>query len=585
MFMVPIKETFKEVIQTNFVLVRDDLTIEDIFQDMVVEGKVVIAVDSNTNMVSGYLDISNLSEIIKKYDCAYKSVEIKDIMKKDFILVDHNYDLELFKSLMGSGLYIYIVMNRDKKVAGYITEDNIKRGDYQNLEEKVSTLSNILGQINEGISAIDKNGVVIFWNKFMEDRYNIPASKFVGRKMSDYLEDTISERVLRTREVMKDIYYLKKNEINDRDLYGFVQANPVFYNDEFMGVVCTEVDMTDATKLSHDLEITQDKIKYLENEVRSLSKSEFDQILGKSYPLENAKKVAKQVAKTNSSIMLNGESGTGKEVFARAIHKYSERTGTFIPVNCSAIPQELFESEFFGYSPGAFTGATKTGKSGIFELANGGTVFLDEIGDLPLNMQAKLLRVLQEKEVMRVGGRDIIKLNVRIICASNKDLKQMVKDDKFREDLFYRLNVVEIKLPPLRERSADVGILIYHFLEDQCRENNKPFMKISKEAFKILEKYRWKGNIRELKNTIENMVVLAQGYELGIDDIPEYIIEAVKKPESTIYPMDLNKAIEILEINKIKEALDEAKGNKTKAAKILNIPRSTLYYKIEQYKI
>ena len=161
----------------------------------------------------------------------------------------------------------------------------------------------------------------------------------------------------------------------------------------------------------------------------------------------------------------------------------------------------------------------------------------------------------------------------------------MVREEKFREDLFYRLNVVEIKLPPLRERNEDVGILIYHFLEEQCKENGKPFLKISKEAFKVLEKYRWKGNIRELKNTIENMVVLSSKPTLEVDDIPEYIIEAVKKPSNVVYPMDLNRAIEILEINKINEALEMSKGNKSKAAKILNIPRTTLYYKINQYNI
>lgn len=465
-----------------------------------------------------------------------------------------------------------------------MTEKNIKYNNYSTLEEKFVTLKYVTEQINEGIAAIDKNGVVILWNKFMEERYDIRASDMVGENMNDFLEDTIMERVLTTRESMNDFYYSKKIDDNT-DLYGFVQANPIYYNDEFVGVVCTEVDITDATKLSQELEVANDRLAYLEDEVKSLSKNEFDQILGKSYPFEKAKNIAKQVAKTNSSIMLNGESGTGKEVFARAIHKYSEREGTFIPVNCSAIPQELFESEFFGYAPGAFTGATKNGKSGIFELANNGTVFLDEIGDMPLNMQVKLLRVLQEREFMRVGGREMIKVDVRIISATNKDLKEMVREEKFREDLFYRLNVVEIKLPPLRERNEDVGILIYHFLEEQCKENGKPFLKISKEAFKVLEKYRWKGNIRELKNTIENMVVLSSKPTLEVDDIPEYIIEAVKKPSNVVYPMDLNRAIEILEINKINEALEMSKGNKSKAAKILNIPRTTLYYKINQYNI
>ncbi|PSJ31378.1 diguanylate cyclase [Peptostreptococcus russellii] len=584
MFGVPIKESFDNVIQKDFKIVKDYCTIGEVFEYMVTENKLIIVMDSLSNTIAGYLSILDMSEIIERYDFKYRDVEVKSVINRDFKLVRSDYDFSSFRDLLDNGAYVNIIIDKDDEIVGYMTEKNIKYNNYSTLEEKFVTLKYVTEQINEGIAAIDKNGVVILWNKFMEERYDIRASDMVGENMNDFLEDTIMERVLTTRESMNDFYYSKKIDDNT-DLYGFVQANPIYYNDEFVGVVCTEVDITDATKLSQELEVANDRLAYLEDEVKSLSKNEFDQILGKSYPFEKAKNIAKQVAKTNSSIMLNGESGTGKEVFARAIHKYSEREGTFIPVNCSAIPQELFESEFFGYAPGAFTGATKNGKSGIFELANNGTVFLDEIGDMPLNMQVKLLRVLQEREFMRVGGREMIKVDVRIISATNKDLKEMVREEKFREDLFYRLNVVEIKLPPLRERNEDVGILIYHFLEEQCKENGKPFLKISKEAFKVLEKYRWKGNIRELKNTIENMVVLSSKPTLEVDDIPEYIIEAVKKPSNVVYPMDLNRAIEILEINKINEALEMSKGNKSKAAKILNIPRTTLYYKINQYNI
>ncbi|WP_269310917.1 sigma 54-interacting transcriptional regulator [Peptostreptococcus equinus] len=464
-------------------------------------------------------------------------------------------------------------------------DSSTKRMKYDDLVRMYQTQKIIIQTMNQGLSAIDTEGRLIIWNKFMEDRYKISASEILGKKMSDFLVDTISERVLNTKVSISDIYYNKDFQEN-KNQYGVVQAYPVYQGKTFLGVVCTEVDIIDASKISKELEATQEKIKYLENEVRNLSGSYFDNILGNSYLLEKAKSMAKQVATTNSSIMIHGESGTGKEVFARAIHDYSQRQGTFIPVNCSAIPQELFESEFFGYEPGAFTGATRTGKAGIFELADGGTIFLDEIGELPHNMQAKLLRVLQEREFMRVGGSDIIKVNVRVISASNKNLKELVEEGKFRDDLFYRLNVVEINLPPLRERSDDVGILIYHFLNEQSAENNKSYLKINKDAFKILCRYKWKGNIRELKNTIENMVVLSTKEILEVDDIPEYIVDSVDMPnEPNIYPMDLNEAVEMLEKKKITEALKMSNNNKTKAAKILNIPRTTLYYKIEQLDI
>lgn len=584
MFGVPIKESVEDMIQKDVEFVEENFTMGDVFEYLIMENKLVIVQDCKGGNIVGYLSIYDIPRIMKEYKSNYKEVCVKDLMNTDFELINEYSEILSYDKLIENGSHMNIILDKNSNLEGYISSRYIKYTNYEKLEEKYTTLKYVTGQINEGISAIDKDGVVIFWNRFMEERYDILASDILGKKMSDYLEDTISGRVLLTKKDMND-FYRSKNVEDGTDLYGFVRASPVFYNEEFVGVVCTEVDITHVTKLSKKLELTQEKLAYLEGEVKSLSKNDFDEILGNSYALERSKQVAKKVAKSNSSIMLNGESGTGKEVFARAIHKYSERKGAFISVNCSAIPQELFESEFFGYAPGAFTGATKIGKSGIFELANNGTIFLDEIGDMPLNMQVKLLRVLQEKEFMRVGGNDIIKVNVRVIAATNKDIKQMVIDGKFREDLFYRLNVVEIKLSPLRERTGDIGILVYHFLKEQCKENNKPFLKISREALKILEKYYWKGNIRELKNTIENMVVLSSGDILEVEDIPEYIMEAISKPKNFEYPMDLNRAIEILEINKIKEALKTSKGNKSKASKILNIPRTTLYYKINQYNI
>lgn len=465
-----------------------------------------------------------------------------------------------------------------------IVNDDILDLNVDLLKNKFYSLLSITQQMNQGISMIDKNGVVILWNTFMENRYNIPAEEMLGRKMSDFLEDTISERVLNTKVAMNDVYYSQKYDFEEQELYGYVHASPVYYKEEFVGVICTEVDIIDASKLLKELEQTKEKIKYLENEVKSLSVNEFDQILGKNRKMVKAKNIAKQVARTNSSIMITGEGGTGKEVFARAIHKYSERKGTFVPVNCGAIPQELFESEFFGYAPGALSGGNKGGKIGIFELANGGTIFLDEIGELPLNLQVKLLRVLREKKIKRIGGKNEIDINVRVVSATDNDLMRMVEEGRFRDDLYYNLNIVEIFLPSLRERKEDIGLLIYYFLEEQCKENNKPFLKISKDAFKVLEKYEWKGNIRELKSTVENMVVLCSKKTLDIDDIPEYILDSVNKNKTLeIYPMDLNEAIKRLEIKKIMEALEISKGNKSKAAKILNIPRTTLYYKMETY--
>lgn len=223
---------------------------------------------------------------------------------------------------------------------------------------------------------------------------------------------------------------------------------------------------------------------------------------------------------------------------------------------------------------------------GIFELAKDGTLFLDEIADMPLNMQAKLLRVLQEREIRRIGGEDTVKVNARIISATNKNLKELVLKEKFREDLYYRLNVVEINVPPLRERKDDIPLLIHNFIEILCKENKKSILNISKDAINLLQNYTWKGNIRELRNTIENLVVLTNDSNITPKDLPDYIIKSVENNvDEEIYPLDLAKATQRIETLNILKALKISNGNKAQAAKILNIPRTTLYYKIDRYKI
>jgi len=299
--------------------------------------------------------------------------------------------------------------------------------------------------------------------------------------------------------------------------------------------------------------------------------------------------MSKQIAQTNAAVLITGESGTGKEVFARAIHEYSGAEGYFVPVNSSAIPTELFESEFFGYEEGAFTGAKKGGKIGLFELASNGTIFLDEIGDLPLSMQAKLLRVLQEKRIQRVGGEKLIDINARIISATNRDLEKMVEEGKFREDLYYRLNVINIDIPPLRKRKEDIVLLFRHFLEDVCNENDMEVPKVDNKVIDILTRYDWEGNARELKNVVEHMTFLNRNNTITVDLIPSNIKEKLlegnmMRDRSTNF-LDLNKSLEELEISLIKKALEVTDGNKSKAATLLNIPRTTLHSKLNNYNI
>ena len=582
MFSIPEMKKVEDVMDLNFNTINENESVKIAVSEIIkANKKTLVALDDNGDM-SGIISITDIHNLGLNNE-GIEDVKIKDIMKKKVVSVEKGMPIDECRDLMiKENIGILPVVDDNGKITGILRQEHIRDYLYMQLEEYGITLKYIIGHIREGICAVNNEGVVILWNSFMEERYGIKSDDIVGRPISDFLEDTICERVLRRRIGISDVYSTYKKQ----DMYGLVHANPIFFGGEFVGVVCTELDVTEARNLSFELEKTNEKLKYLQDEVKNLSNGVFEGILGKSDKIEKAKAIAKQIAKTSSSIFIWGESGTGKEVFSRAIHEQSGRKGAFVPVNCSAIPAELFESEFFGYESGAFTGANKKGKSGIFELAKDGTVFLDEIADLPLNMQAKLLRVLQEKEVRRVGGEKTIKINPRIISATNKDLEKMVKEEKFREDLYYRLNVVEIKIPPLRERKEDIGILLHYFLDEMCRENGKPRMTLSKEAYKILENYRWKGNIRELKNTVENMVVLSDSSIIEKDAIPSYIVESAKNStDDEDYPLDLTSAIEKLEIKNITKALEMSKGNKAKAAKILNIPRTTLYYKLDLYGI
>jgi transcriptional regulator with PAS, ATPase and Fis domain len=296
---------------------------------------------------------------------------------------------------------------------------------------------------------------------------------------------------------------------------------------------------------------------------------------------------AARVAQVDSTVLITGESGSGKEIVAKTIHKLSKRKdGPLIQINCGAIPENLLESELFGYEPGAFTGASKEGKLGMFELAENGTLFLDEIGELPLNLQVKLLRVLQEREIVRVGGIKPKKINVRIIAATNKDLEKMVEKGMFREDLYYRLNVVRIKIPPLRERKTDIPPLIQHFLRkfNEKYEMNK---KISPEVIERLIAYDWPGNVRELENLIERLVVIVIEDIIELKHLPDYLQASINSDHfqvsvSGIIP--LKKASEDLEKQLISKALQKY-GSTRKAAQILEVDQATIVRKAKKYNI
>ena len=312
----------------------------------------------------------------------------------------------------------------------------------------------------------------------------------------------------------------------------------------------------------------------------------FGEMVGRSRPMKTVYEMVEKVAETDSAVLVYGESGTGKELVARAIHRRSaRREGPFVKVNCGSLPRELVQSELFGHEKGAFTGAIRQ-KKGKFELAEGGTIFLDEIGDLPLEAQVNILRVLQTKEYDRVGGEETIHADVRVIAATHRVLREMVAEGAFREDLFYRLEVIPIRLVPLRDRKADIPDLVEHFLHKKCEEMNRPLKRLTDQAMAAMASYTWPGNVRELENVVERTLVLADGNVVDVNDLPldvEASRAEVSAEELEDSAIPLTRRLEDLERQLIEQALEQAGGVKTKAAEMLGIKTSAFYYKLDKY--
>ena len=313
-------------------------------------------------------------------------------------------------------------------------------------------------------------------------------------------------------------------------------------------------------------------------------RAEFKSIVGTSRAMEGVFSVVRKVADTEATVLITGESGTGKELVARAIHSGSSRRGApFVAVNCAAIPRDLLESELFGHVKGAFTGAVRD-KEGKFQLAEGGTIFLDEVGDLPVELQPKLLRVLQERVVEQVGGTVPQKIEVRVVAATNADLEKWIAEGKFREDLYYRLCVIPIKLPALRERPEDIPLLVRYF----CAKFGAEGVSFSKEALERLQGYAWPGNVRELENTVERLLIMREGDQIGADELPEKVSSggAASGSEGGVLRLPPEGySLEQLEMEAVLEALNRCDWNQTQAARFLRIPRHTLIYRMEKYNI
>lgn len=501
---------------------------------------------------------------------------------QDFLTVDCYTSVWQVRELMLKNKQEKAWVIQNSQVIGFLGENDIRNSFYSKIKEMFSLQAEILDNIHEAVCICDARGKVIYWNKSSENLYGVGRKDIIGKYVSNFFPQALTLTVL---EKKKPIINKRHEPVEGKSV--ILSTLPIFnQHNELIAVVSTDRDITEQVVLSQKLEYAEKSVEILKNTYSKeiAAKYSFPNIIGKSREIIHVMALAQKVAPTSTSVLITGESGTGKEVFAKAIHEASGRKGQFIAVNCTAIPENLLESELFGYVEGAFTSAVKKGKIGMFEIANNGTLFLDEIGDMPLSMQGKLLRVLQDGVIYKLGSEKPINTNTRIIAATNRNLKEAINTKQFREDLFYRLAVFQLELPPLRNRKEDIKDLIDLFISDVCLNENMEINAIDEKIYYILSSYDWPGNIRELRNVIQRMVVLSHRGNLTSSNIPKYILENIENHHG-YGQYDLEYKREKLEKALIKEVLELTGGNKQKAAEILKIKRTTLYYKLKQYNL
>ncbi len=452
-------------------------------------------------------------------------------------------------------------------------------------------LDAIIESSYDGMWITDGQGYTLHLNSAYEKLSGIKKEDVVGRHMQElvdegYFSDSVTLRVLEKKEPVTIMH----NIFNNKEKSVLITGNPIFdENKEIVRVVTNVRDLTELMALKEESELKDKLAAQYKEELDRLRSGQLklENFVVHSSQMQHIFDLAVRVGQVNTTVLITGESGVGKEGIANAIVQASERENDpFIKVNCGAIPENLLESELFGYERGAFTGADRRGKLGMFELANKGTIFLDEIAEMPTNLQVKLLRVLQDGQIMRIGGVSPISLDVRLLTATNRDLETLVREGSFREDLYYRLNVVPIHVPPLRERKEDIPALINFFMSRFNREHNL-YKRISTEAIDCLVDYQWPGNVRELQNLVERLVVLTREAVINLEHIPQHFKSRQGEVEDNKMKIDgdctLKEAVSKLEEEMILAAM-EKHGTTRKAAQALGIDQSTVVRKLQKIK-
>lgn len=444
----------------------------------------------------------------------------------------------------------------------------------------------ILDNIHVGILVCDPQGIIKYFNKSWGKLNKLDPSLSIGHPIVDFVPNSAIPQIIETGKPDIAVTYLGKNRET------IVNRTPIKIDEKLSWIVTETIfhDIALFKKLAREMDLLKSKIEYLKETVNKTSTLQFtfDDIIGDTPQITSLKKQAKKFARSSEPILLISESGTGKEMFAQAIHQESgRRNEMFVTVNCASIPRDLLELELFGYEEGAFTGARKKGKIGKFELADKGTIFLDEIGDLPVEMQAKLLRVIEYNEIEKIGGLMPISCDFRLIAATNKNLEELIRHNRFREDLYYRLNVLTLTIPTLKERTDDIPQIARHLLNTCLDSSTSSTICFGEDVLQFFKLYAWPGNVRELKNIIKfALFALEEGQQtISLQHLPPYLL-AHQSPQSKVNKhssVSLRKIRETAEREAISECLHLTKNNITQAASLLGITRPAIYKKIKKY--
>jgi PAS domain S-box-containing protein len=511
----------------------------------------------------------------------WKNNTNSNMVWKETVIHQEGNPLDLREAL--TVLDIIVIKNKSKKIVGYVTIKDLLKEAVNMYDKMQAFFHTIIDTIDNSVSVVDREGKTIVWTKGAENIFSIQKEDILGEDMKNFFpkEMLLNEEAMVTGKTFR--HHLHKPR---EDLFVLININPVPLNGEIVGAVAAETDVTSHVLMNQELLKASSRIHELQKEVSRLKETvdPFQKIRGSSLEIKSAISLAKKMSKTSANVLLLGETGVGKEVFAKAIHDEHRADKPFVALNSGALSPALFESELFGYAKGTFSGGDPNGKIGKIELAGEGTLFLDEVGDLPLDMQVKLLRVLENRTYYSVGGLDIKTVKCRVIAATNKDLEELVKKGEFREDLYYRLNTLTINIPPLRERKQDILELFHLFIYEASIKNNREIHYIAPHINQLLLEYDWHGNIRELKNVIERMVLLTEDGYITPNLLPEKIA-SINKTNYLPSSKELEREVKQYEKLKILEALESENGNKTEAAKRLGITRATLYNKMKKLNI